>query len=244
MSRKKQHRVENIEVNSYANEREHKKLKAQTPGQQEYIDIIKRSTITLCDGPAGSGKTVCSTGVAIEALRRGQIDKIILSRPIIEACGEELGAIPGDVQEKVSPYLRPLMDAVRMFCLKEELAIWLAEKKIEIIPFAYMRGLTLSNSAIIIDEANNLTHDQIKLILTRLGKESFCVISGDFSQSDLPYFKQGALADYMDILEGLPFVGIKHLGKEDIVRSPFLAQILGKIEEWEAKNKQTPKGYT
>jgi phosphate starvation-inducible PhoH-like protein len=248
MSRKKHKPIENHKqqdeaVYNYANERDNKKLKAKTEGQQKYIDTINKNTITLCVGPPGSGKSYCSVGIAIEALRRGQVDKIVLSRPILEACGEEIGAIPGSVEEKVGPYLRPLLEAVQAFTLKGEYALWKAEGKIEIIPFAYMRGLTLSNTAIIIDEANNLTHDQMKLVLTRIGLHSYCVIQGDPKQSDLPYNKQGALIDYMEILDGLPFVGTCELTKQDIVRSPFIASILDRIEEWEESHNKTPKGY-
>ncbi len=220
-----------------------RKLEAKTPGQQDYIDLVKNNSITFIEGPPGCGKSFMAVGMAVEALRRGHVEKIVLTRPLIEACGEELGALKGDVMEKVGPFLSHLLEALESFASKTEIEGWLAKGIVRIIPCAHLRGKSFHRSFILVDEANNLNYDQMKLILGRIGMESILIFAGDSKQSDLRYNMRGAFSEYMEILRGLPFIGIGKLTKHDIVRSPLIAEIFDRIEAWEERNSKTPKGY-
>lgn len=214
-----------------------KKIEAKTHGQKVYMDTIREKCITLAQGVAGTGKTLLSISISVEMLRENKIDKIILTRPIIEACGDEIGLLPGTAEEKIRPYLLPLLYELENCATKTEINTWLKNGTLEIVPVGHMRGRNFHRSFVIVDEAENLTFEQFKLIITRLGKETKAVFSGDLSQSDLTKYKIGAMSNFIEILEGLPYVGIVKLTKADIVRSKYLSEIIDRIEAWEEKNK-------
>lgn len=247
MSRK--NRAIQLENNGHKQEEEplvlggKRELRAKTEGQQAYIDTIIKNIITLAIGPAGSGKTTLAVGLAIEALRKNKIDKIVISRPIIGAAGEELGSLPGSVLERVHPYMRPVLDEIKNYASKTEMERWIREETIEIIPLAIMRGLNFHNSYVVVDEAQNATFEQIQLVLTRLGKDSKIIISGDLSQSDLAYNKRGAIGEFMDLLEGLEGIGIVELTKADIVRNPFISKIIDRIDKYKEDLNGPPPRY-
>ena len=217
------------------------KVKAKTEGQQRYIDSIRQNDITLCDGVFGTGKTFLSISLGIEYLREEKYDQIIISRPALSACGEDQGAYPGSYAEKLMPFMLPLLEEMRHTATTQEINKWIEEEKIRLMPIALLRGHNWNNSYVVIDEAANLTFDQMILILTRFGHNSRLVISGSFMQSDLPSYKQGAFEDFFEILQNMEGVGLCHLTKDDIVRSPFIAKILYRIEAFKANNaKDTP----
>lgn len=225
----------------------YKELRAKTPGQQKYIDTVRASTITFVVGPPGSSKTFSAVGLAVEALRSGKVEKIVFSRPIVEACGEKLGTLPGSISERLEPYFVPLFDALHFFSAKEEVEKWVAKETIEIVPCAYLRGRTLRDSFIIVDECQNLTYEQIKLILTRLGENSYIIFTADPDQSDLKSYDRGGIERFISILKNMSGIGLCHLHKEDIVRSPFIARVLERCEQHEKKEKEedvVPRGYT
>lgn len=212
-----------------------KRIEPKTENQQILWDTIKDKSITLVCGPAGSGKTLLASALAIEYLRRNEIKKIYISRPLVQACGEKMGELPGSMQEKIEPYLIPVMEALEMCASKQEVKHWLEDKTIEVIPCAFLRGRSLHDAFVIIEEAQNLTFEQIKLILTRIGMSTRLVLAGDIRQTDLNRYQEGAFSTYFDILKDLPFVGICKLGKKDILRSPYIAQIIEKIEAYEER---------
>jgi phosphate starvation-inducible protein PhoH and related proteins len=213
-----------------------KEVRARTPNQQKLIDCINSNTITFSEGKPGSGKTHISVGMAIDYLRRGRVKKIVVSRPVVQA-GEDIGALPGDTLSKLNPFIMPLYDEMLYFISKSELQGWLNSGILEICPLAYMRGRTFNNSFIILDEAQNASHEQLKMFLTRIGRDSIIVVNGDSSQSDLPRFKTGALDFYMDILYGVQGVGLVKLELCDIVRNPIIQKILDREEEYYDKEK-------
>lgn len=241
MSRKR--RTKELQHEHIEQEKFYRKVEAKTEGQQRYIDAIKNNSIVLAKGPAGCGKSYIAVGLAVEALRRGHVDKIVLSRPLVEACGEEVGLLPGTILDKVNPYMQHLYEALESFGSPTEIKGWLETEIVQVIPCAFLRGRTLKNAFVIIDESQNLTFDQIKLILTRIGPETSLILNADIKQTDLPLHKAGAFEDYIEILEGLPFVGICSMGKKDIVRSPYIAQIIDRIEAWEEEVNNPAKGY-
>ena len=199
-------------------------VKPQSDGQHRLMGAIAEHTLTLALGPAGTGKTYLAIAAAVEAFEAGQIARILLSRPAIEA-GENLGYLPGTMEEKLSPYLRPLYDALNDRLGGKRLKALMADGSIEIAPIAYMRGRTLNNSFIVIDEAQNCTYGQIKMLLTRLGWHSTMVITGDPEQSDLLPSLSG-LADVAQRLLPLDGIAVVQLGKEDVVRHPLVADML------------------
>lgn len=201
-----------------------RRVKPQSPNQCLLIEAIATNTLTLAVGPAGTGKTYLAVTAAVEALEAGDVNRILLSRPAIEA-GENLGYLPGTMEEKLQPYLRPLYDALGDRLGGKRLKALLADGSIEIAPIAYMRGRTLNNSFIVIDEAQNCTYGQIKMLLTRLGWHSTMVITGDPDQSDLLTGMSG-LADIADRLQPLPGVAVVRLGKGDVVRHPLVGEML------------------
>ena len=208
-------------------------IKAKTVGQKRYIDSIKKNTVTVGIGPAGTGKTYLAVALAVAAYKSKEIEKIILTRPAVEA-GEKLGFLPGDLQNKVDPYLRPLYDALQeMFGLETYLKL-MERGVIEIAPLAYMRGRTLNNSFIILDEAQNTTKEQMKMFLTRLGENSKAVITGDVTQVDLPDGKKSGLKHASEILKGIDGISIINLTHKDVVRHPLVMKI---IEAYESKDK-------
>lgn len=213
-----------------------KPIKCKTVGQKKYVDSIAKKTITIGVGPAGTGKTYLAVALAVNALRAKQVDKIILTRPAVEA-GEKLGFLPGDLQEKVNPYLRPLYDGLQEMLGFEQYQKLIEKGIIEIAPLAYMRGRTLSNAFIILDEAQNTSREQIKMFLTRLGEGSKMVINGDLTQVDLPEGKLSGLKHAASLLRDIPDIGIITLTEKDVVRHP-LVQLIVKAYEAAEKNRR------
>ena len=202
-----------------------KPIKCKTVGQKKYVDSIKRNTVTFGIGPAGTGKTYLAVCLAVQAMKQKQADKIILTRPAVEA-GEKLGFLPGDLQTKVDPYLRPLYDALQEMLGLETYTKLMERGSIEIAPLAYMRGRTLSNSFVILDEAQNTTREQMKMFLTRLGDGSKMVITGDVTQIDLPNGKSSGLEHAATVLKEVDGVGIMYLTDKDVVRNPLVMQVV------------------
>ena len=206
-----------------------KPIKCKTVGQKKYVDLMKKNTITFGVGPAGTGKTYLAVAIAVNAYKAKQVEKIILTRPAVEA-GEKLGFLPGDLQEKVNPYLRPLYDALQEMLGMETYAKMMERGTIEIAPLAYMRGRTLSNAYVILDEAQNTTREQIKMFLTRLGENSKMVITGDLTQIDLPKGLTSGLKHAIRILKDIDDIGILRLNEKDVVRHPLVQKIVKAYE--------------
>ena len=206
-----------------------KKIIAKTPGQKKYCRLLRGREVVFGLGPAGTGKTYMAMAKAVESLKKREVERVVLSRPAVEA-GERLGFLPGDMKEKVDPYLRPLYDALYDMMPSDKVDRMLTSGEIEIAPLAFMRGRTLSESYVIIDEAQNTTPVQMKMVLTRLGQGSRMVITGDLSQIDLPDNQPSGLADAVDRLQGVEGVGIIHLSGKDVVRHPVVARILQAYE--------------
>ena len=207
-----------------------KPIKAKTLGQKRYVDAIKKNTITLGIGPAGTGKTYLAVAAAVAAFRDKQVNRIILTRPAVEA-GERLGFLPGDLQSKVDPYLRPLYDALFEMLGAETYNKYLERGNIEVAPLAYMRGRTLDDSFIILDEAQNTSREQMKMFLTRLGFGSKIVITGDITQIDLPRDTVSGLKEAMRVLDGVEDIAICKLGEADVVRHVIVQRIIRAYEE-------------
>lgn len=216
-----------------------KPIKAKTVGQQKYVDAIKKNTITFGVGPAGTGKTFLAVAMAVTALKQKQISRIILTRPAVEA-GEKLGFLPGDLQQKINPYLRPLYDALGEMLGGESFARHMEKGIIEIAPLAYMRGRTLDDSFIILDEAQNTTPEQMKMFLTRLGNNSKAIITGDITQIDLPFIKKSGMIEAINILDDISGIEIFRFTHKDVVRHPLVQKI---ILAYEKKTKsERPSG--
>ena len=213
-----------------------KPIKAKTLGQKRYVDAIRKNTVTLGVGPAGTGKTYLAVAAAVAAFREKQVNRIILTRPAVEA-GEKLGFLPGDLQQKVDPYLRPLYDALFDMLGAETYQRYVERGSIEVAPLAYMRGRTLDDSFIILDEAQNTTGEQMKMFLTRLGFNSKMVITGDVTQIDLPDGKASGLKEAMRVLRDVEGIGICELTNADVVRHVMVQRIVEAYERYEtAKN--------
>ncbi len=202
-----------------------KPVKCKTVGQKKYADCIKNNAVTFGIGPAGTGKTYLAVCLAVQAYKQKQVDKIILTRPAVEA-GEKLGFLPGDLQTKVDPYLRPLYDALQEMLGLETYAKLMERGSIEIAPLAYMRGRTLSNAFVILDEAQNSTREQMKMFLTRLGDGSKMVVTGDITQIDLPDGKMSGLEHAARVLKDVDGVKIVYLTDKDVVRNPLVMSIV------------------
>lgn len=211
-----------------------KPIKAKTTGQKQYIDNIKKNMVVFGVGPAGTGKTYLAMAMAINAFRRNEVNKIILTRPAIEA-GEKLGFLPGDLQSKVDPYLRPLYDALFEIMGPENFEKNMEKGLIEVAPLAYMRGRTLNNAFIVLDEAQNTTPQQMKMFLTRLGFNSKAIITGDLTQIDLPGDKKSGLHEAAKILKDVEGIGFSYLERGDVVRHPLVQRIVDAYEIFEAK---------
>ena len=207
-------------------------IKSKTVGQKKYVDAIKKNTIAFGEGPAGTGKTYLAVAMAASAYKNKQVDRIILTRPAVEA-GEKLGFLPGDLQEKVNPYLRPLYDALQEMFGYENYLKLMEKGAIEIAPLAYMRGRTLNNAFVILDEAQNTTKEQMKMFLTRLGEGSKMVITGDLSQVDLPPDKKSGLRHAMQVLRDVEGIAIKKMTQKDVVRHPLVQMIVEAYEKAE-----------
>ena len=219
-----------------------KPVKAKTLGQKKYLDAIAKNTITIGVGPAGTGKTYLAVAMAVKAFRAKQVSRIILTRPAVEA-GENLGFLPGDLQSKVDPYLRPLYDALFDMLGAENFQRCQERGDIEVAPLAYMRGRTLDDSFIILDEAQNTTCEQMKMFLTRLGFNSKAVVTGDVTQIDLPGGKKSGLKDAVSILKNIDDIAIIRLSAKDVVRHKLVQAIINAYEKNEEnKNKQNVKG--
>ena len=206
-----------------------KPIKPKTVGQRKYIDAIKNNTVTIGVGPAGTGKTYLAVAAAVSAFRAKEISRIILTRPAVEA-GESLGFLPGDLQQKVDPYLRPLYDALYDMLGAENFQKCQERGDIEVAPLAYMRGRTLDDSFIILDEAQNTTCEQMKMFLTRLGFNSKAVVTGDVTQIDLPKGKTSGLKDAVKILKGIDDIAIRRLTAKDVVRHRLVQEIIKAYE--------------
>jgi len=227
--------IENLSADTICNTISGRPVKPKTVGQKKYIDQIRRNTIVFSIGPAGTGKTYLAMAMAITAFRSGEVNRIILTRPAIEA-GEKLGFLPGDLQQKVDPYLRPLYDALHDIMGAETFARNFERNLIEVAPLAYMRGRTLDNSYIVLDEAQNTTPEQMKMFLTRLGNNSKAIITGDITQIDLPEGKTSGLVEAVKILDEIEGIGISHLTNRDIVRHPLVQKIINAYDKQAARD--------
>ena len=214
-----------------------KPIKSKTLGQKQYIDLIKDNDIVFGIGPAGTGKTYLAMAMAVRAFKNKEVNRIILTRPAVEA-GESLGFLPGDLQMKVDPYLRPLYDALFEIMGHDNYTKYLEKGLIEVAPLAYMRGRTLDSAYVILDEAQNTTNEQMKMFLTRLGYGSKAIITGDITQVDLPRGKQSGLKTVLKILQNVKGIGIVYLSKNDIVRHPLVQRIIDAYEKYENKKNE------
>src|SRR5207248_2843466 len=205
-------------------------VRARTAAQDSYIRALKRHELVFGIGPAGTGKTWLAVAYAAQLFERKEVDRIILTRPAVEA-GERLGFLPGDLREKVDPYLRPIFDALNDMLPADQLAKRLASGEIEVAPLAFMRGRTLAHAFVILDEAQNTTPVQMKMFLTRMGEGTRMVITGDLSQIDLPPGQRSGLRDALETLEGLPGIGVNRFGVRDVVRHPLVAAIVNAYDQ-------------
>ena len=217
-----------------------KPIKPKTLGQKEYVDLIRNKMIVFGLGPAGTGKTYLAMAMAITAFKNNEVGRIILTRPAIEA-GEKLGFLPGDLQSKVDPYLRPLYDALYQIMGAESFAANMEKGLIEVAPLAYMRGRTLDNAFIILDEAQNTTPAQMKMFLTRIGFGSKVIITGDLTQKDLPKDAVSGLDVALKVLSKVDEIGFANMSSKDVVRHPLVQKIVKAYEEYEEKQTRTAK---
>jgi phosphate starvation-inducible PhoH-like protein len=202
---------------------------ARTKGQKDYYNIVKRNDVTFSIGPAGTGKTFMAVAFAVSALTSKEVDRIVLCRPAVEA-GENLGFLPGDLKEKVDPYLAPFYDSLGEMISISKYKPLIADKVIEIIPLAFMRGRTLNNAFMILDEAQNATKTQMKMFLTRLGNNSKAIITGDITQIDLPNNVKSGLVEVVDLLKNIDGIGFAHLTSKDVVRHKLVREIIDAYE--------------
>ncbi|GDX22860.1 phosphate starvation protein PhoH [Actinomycetes bacterium] len=233
-----QHPAEVLSLNILSNRG--KTIRPKTANQKKYVDAIDRSTITFGIGPAGTGKTYLAMAKAIQALQSKQVNRIILTRPAVEA-GERLGFLPGTLHEKIDPYLRPLFDALHEMIDPDAIPRLMAAGTIEVAPLAYMRGRTLNDSFIILDEAQNTTPEQMKMFLTRLGFGSRMVVTGDVTQIDLPNSAQSGLRIVSEILENVEDISFIELFSDDVVRHRLVSQIVDAYGAWDAATTNSPR---
>ncbi len=205
-------------------------IKAMSDGQEEYLEAVANNDIVFAIGPAGTGKTYLAVAKAVEALQAGIVRRMVLVRPAVEA-GERLGFLPGDIQAKVNPYLRPIYDSLNSFLEFGQLQRLIDGDVVEIVPLAFMRGRTLDEAFIILDEAQNTTSDQMKMFLTRMGTRSKIVVTGDITQTDLPQGKRSGLSEVRELLLKIPGIEFVHLGKNDIVRHPLVQRIVDAYDQ-------------
>jgi phosphate starvation-inducible PhoH-like protein len=209
-----------------------KSIRPKTPNQKAYVNAIFAHDMVIAIGPAGTGKTYLAVACALAALKADKVSKIVLTRPVVEA-GEKLGFLPGDFYEKVNPYLRPLYDAFFSMLGPDRFRLYRDEEVIEIVPLAYMRGRTLDRAFIILDEGQNATPDQVKMLVTRMGTESQVVVNGDITQIDLASKRHSGLINLPVILKGIPGIHVIHFTQEDVIRHPLVKEILKAYEDWE-----------
>ncbi len=209
-------------------------IRAKSFGQKKYVDAIKKNSIVFGVGPAGTGKTYLAVALAVTSMKNHEVDRIILTRPAVEA-GEKLGFLPGDLSEKVDPYLRPLFDALQEMMGEDNYLRHIESGKIEIAPLAYMRGRTLSNSFIILDEAQNTTKEQMKMFLTRMGENSHIVVTGDVTQIDLPHNVESGMKNALEVLKDVEGIKIVKLTSKDVVRHELVTRIINAYEKYENK---------
>jgi phosphate starvation-inducible PhoH-like protein len=212
----------------------------RSPGQATYMDLLSSHEMVFGIGPAGTGKTYLAVAQAVAMLTAGSVDRIVLSRPAVEA-GERLGFLPGDMKEKVDPYLRPLYDALHDMMPGEQVIRRMGTGEIEVAPLAFMRGRTLKHAFVILDEAQNTTPVQMKMFLTRMGEGTRMVVAGDLSQVDLPVGARSGLRDALETLEGLPGIGVCRFDKRDVVRHPLVARIVDAYDQRAAAEKETAR---
>ncbi|GAB4335276.1 MAG: PhoH family protein [Leptolyngbyaceae cyanobacterium] len=231
----RQGELQDLQKDVLARTRRGEEIRAKTFRQRQYVQAVRTQDLTFCIGPAGTGKTFLAAVLGVQALLANQFERLILTRPAVEA-GEKLGFLPGDLQQKVNPYLRPLYDALFEFIDPEKIPNLMERGVIEVAPIAYMRGRTLNNAFIILDEAQNTTPAQMKMILTRLGFQSRMVVTGDLTQTDLPANQTSGLAVAEKILQSVEGIAFCHLTKADVVRHPLVQRIVSAYEHYE-----TPK---
>ena len=213
------------------------KVVAKTENQKLYIRSIKDNHVIICKGLAGTGKSHIAMGMAVHALVNGEVEKIIISRPVVES-GENLGFLPGNIDEKLEPYLRPVMDELSYYANQREVVEWKNGGQLEICPLAFMRGRSFHNSFVICDECQNATWDQMEMLVSRLGTGSTMIITGDPSQSDLPKSSRGGFEGGYNSLEGLEGVGCVSLEAIDIVRNPLVGDILAALQKYKEKHRR------
>jgi len=211
-------------------------VKPKTLGQCFYIDALKRSEVVICAGPAGTGKTFLGVAAAVKALKNREVSRLILTRPAIEA-GERLGFLPGDIEEKVDPYMRPLYDALGVLLGREVFERYYEKGIIEVSPLAFMRGRNLDDSYLVLDEAQNTTPEQMKMFLTRIGINCRACVCGDFTQIDLPRGQKSGLSDAMDVLAGVSGISLISMNNSDIVRNSLVGRILAAYDSYEGDKK-------
>lgn len=214
-----------------------KQIKCKTLGQREYVRMVRENVLTFAVGPAGTGKTYLAMALAVVALRNKDIERIVLTRPAVEA-GEKLGFLPGDLNQKVDPYLRPLYDALYDLMGVDSYQKLVERGVVEVAPLAYMRGRTLSDSFIILDEAQNTTSEQMKMFLTRMGFNSKVVVTGDITQTDLPFGKRSGLIEALEVLENTPGIGVARLDYHDVVRHDLVQAIVQAYDAYEKRGKE------
>jgi len=218
-----------------------KKIRPRTEGQKAYVEAIKKNEVVFAIGPAGTGKTYLAVAMAVSSLEKGEVVRIILTRPTVEA-GEKLGFLPGSLEEKVEPYLRPLYDALYEMMLAERFQSFLERGIIEIAPLAYMRGRTLNDAFIILDEAQNTTYEQMKMFLTRLGFGSKIVITGDITQIDLPPHRVSGLVEVQSLFKNIKGIETVYLTEKDVVRHRLVQEIVKAYEDYERRVRNAKKG--
>lgn len=212
-------------------------ISAKTPNQRNIVTASEKNDIVFAIGPAGTGKTFTSVALAVRALKNREVKKIILARPAVEA-GENLGFLPGDLKEKIDPYLRPLYDALEEMIEFEKLEFQLSKNTIEIAPLAYMRGRTLNNAFVILDEAQNATNTQMKMFLTRIGFNSRAIITGDITQTDLPQKRESGLISIQNILKDIEGISFVYLDQRDVVRHKLVRDIIEAYDKFEGKRRK------
>jgi len=229
--------IEEIMADVIAITNKGRQVKSRTIGQKRYVKAMRENTVVFAIGPAGTGKTYLAMAMAVVALKNKEVERIILTRPAVEA-GENLGFLPGDLQTKVDPYLRPLYDALYEFLGGEAFARLSERGIIEVAPLAYMRGRTLSDAYIVLDEAQNCTQEQMKMFLTRFGENSRVVVTGDITQIDLPKEKKSGLVHCVDILKDLDNISVQHLTHKDVVRHNLVQSIIRAYERFEKSGRR------